>query len=197
VRFITLYGDEPGLRLKAEKGIEMARQAGFTLRALRTVAAIAAVAGISFQASAATQLCATPSLEGHLSTRLLQTELMVAAIYCGSSAHYNSFVLSYSDQLVEAGGKLRGLFASVYGSKQAPRAWDTFLTNLANEAAKRSYDERSFCARTDAIFSALDSGEVRDLMHFAEAMPFTDRHGVPACTTMAQADLPPSAAKKN
>lgn len=196
MRFITLYGGESGIRLKAEKGIEMARQAGFTLRALRTVAAFAAVAGISFQASA-TQLCATPSLEGHLSTRLLQTELMVAAIYCGSSAHYNSFVGAYGTQLVEAGDKLRGLFLSVYGSKQFPRAWDTFLTNLANEAAKRSYDERSFCARTDAMFTALDSGEVRDLMHFAEAMPFTDRHGLPACTTMAQADLPPAAAKKN
>jgi len=186
----------PGLALKAEKGFEMARKARFTLRALRMVGAFAAVAGISFQASA-TALCATPSLEGHLSTRLLQTELMVAAIYCGSSAHYNSFIGAYGTQLVEAGDKLRGLFLSVYGSKQFPRAWDTFLTNLANEAAKRSYDEPSFCARTDAIFTALDSGEVRDLMHFAEAMPFTDRHGVPACTTMAQADLPPSAAKKN
>ena len=97
-----------------------------------------------------------------MQVRMLQTELMVAALSCEAKGQYNAFVRKFSGQLAENGRQLRDHFNKTYGSKAGTRL-DAFVTHLANTASAISIrNSQTFCPNLRAIFrKALDEPDSR------------------------------------
>ncbi|MGZ9107161.1 MAG: hypothetical protein ACXW3M_15440 [Rhodoplanes sp.] len=87
-----------------------------------------------------------------LNTRVLQTELMVAALSCDEQQRYNAFVTNYRSHLEAQGASLRAWFGRAYGSASESEL-NAFVTKLANDASKRSLDAASYCASVGALLS--------------------------------------------
>ncbi len=86
-----------------------------------------------------------------MQVRMLQTELMVAALSCEAKGQYNAFVQKFSGQLAENGRQLRTHFNKVYGPKAGSRL-DAFVTRLANTASAISIrNSQTFCPNVRAI----------------------------------------------
>lgn len=87
-----------------------------------------------------------------MQVRMLQTEMMVAALSCGAAGQYNAFVRKFAGQLVENGRMLRSHFARTHGKRGSARL-DAFVTGLANTASVISIrNSRTFCPNLKAIF---------------------------------------------
>jgi hypothetical protein len=153
-----------------------------TLRSKLKVACVAACVSLVMVSSAAqAKLCASPTLEPALHARMLQTELMVAALYCGSSSQYNAFVQRYGAQLVVSGSLIKEAFEQEHG-KGYKRPWDTWLTKLANNASLRSMESiAAYCGETNLIFETLNGPGVDDVREYAGLRPFADKHGLKSC----------------
>lgn len=112
-----------------------------------SLAAALSVAGISRDAEAA---CYSAPEYSASRVRQLQTELMVAALSCkrhpelSLPAKYNEFISKFGPHLTENATVLRGHFARHYG-KRREREFDTFITNLANEASMRAMSVDDYC----------------------------------------------------
>lgn len=118
-------------------------------------------------AHASAELAAGDSPTVH--TRKLHTELMVAALYCGQHARYNAFVRRFQDELATNGKRLRAMFVSVHGTKQAVPHLDRFLTKMANDESRRRITRgASYCREAQALFTqVLNLRETRQLAAFA------------------------------
>lgn len=91
--------------------------------------------------------------------RVLQTDLLVAALECENvagypyTAQYNAFITKMSDSLGVEAKHLIAHFQRVSGS-----AWgqelDTYVTLLANDASDRSMRDAAFCIHSQAFFQA-------------------------------------------
>ena len=77
------------------------------LSRLRPAAGVLAVVAALAGGQAIAADCARPQELHALNTRVLQTELMVAALACGYQAGYNRFVGAFRHDLIEQGGTLR------------------------------------------------------------------------------------------
>ncbi len=153
---------------------------------LKIAGAIACVSLVLFSTTAQAKLCATPELESALQARMLQTELMVAALYCGSSQQYNAFIKRYGHELVNAGDAIKAAFEREHG-KGYKKPWDTWLTKLANNASLRSMDSQGkFCSQTGQIFATLNDAGVNNLRQFASLQSFSTKHGVKTCSPATQ-----------
>lgn len=142
----------------------MVRRFGF-LGAL--VVGTLAIAAPSVPASATTVFTARDNPTVH--TRKLQTELMVAALYCGQNARYNAFVRRFEGELVSNGKRLRALFVNMHGAKQAVTRLDTFLTKMANDESRRRLTLGSrYCRDAQTLFTrVLNLRETHQLATFA------------------------------
>lgn len=105
------------------------------------------------QAGAATSQCASAETERALKVRQLQTELMVAALTCARHptldipGYYNRFVRRFGDDLLRNAKVLKGHFRRTHGAGHG-KAFDSFVTELANDASMRSLSENNYCAGT-------------------------------------------------
>jgi hypothetical protein len=98
--------------------------------------------------------------------RILQTELMVAALKCrartdlGLFEKYNTFVRTFTPELVEHGKALTSYFQRSYGSIYRQKM-DTFITSLANTVSIASDKDPQFCditsQRADAVLAGTGS----------------------------------------
>ncbi len=106
------------------------------MKKCRRLARVAvAVTALQFAASTVwADTCASAAEKTAFDTRVLQSELMVAALSCGENARYNSFVQKFESELVANGNALRGYFARNYG-KSGEDVLDRFITRIANNAA--------------------------------------------------------------
>jgi hypothetical protein len=153
-----------------------------------TLSALVAAAAITLASSPSSAEVAITSKErASLELRLLQTELMVAALGCSSADRYNAFVTRYQPQLVDGGKTMQNLFKRVHGGQAFNRV-NTFVTQVANEVSLRMVQNTNqFCDQTDAMFQALLSGgsdsfeRARSRFHCA---PIT---GFAGCTVEAAA----------
>ena len=151
------------------------------LSRLRPVTGVLAVTAVLAGSGAAAAECARPQELHALNTRVLQTELMVAALACGYQAGYNRFVGAFRHDLVEHGGTLRAYFRRQYGSEGQTRL-DHFITRLANEESGRSnLDRLAFCAATAVQLERLSGAEQVRLDHVIDGLALATRHGIPAC----------------
>lgn len=113
--------------------------------------------------------------------RVMQTELMVAALTCGYQQSYNKFVRKYEGELVSHGKKLRRFFDVAYG-RQGQRKLDGFVTRLANETSQRSLNDRaSYCPAVGKLFSTVMQTAQQNLWRLANELPFSNAHGIPTC----------------
>lgn len=85
--------------------------------------------------------------------RILQTELMVAALKCrartdlGLFDKYNSFVRTFTPELVAHGKALTNYFQRSYGSIYRQKM-DKYITSLANTVSIASDQDPQFCETT-------------------------------------------------
>lgn len=151
-------------------------QTRWTVRSLIAAAGLAAVMATTTPASAA-QVTAAERLA--LSARVLQTELMVAALTCDDHASYNAFVHKFQAQLVAHGRTLRALFHHHFGAAGTNRL-TTFVTALANQAALRSAQAGAgYCVRAEKLFaSTLAVPTGKDFSQFIKRQPFADSHNI-------------------
>ena len=88
-----------------------------------------------------------------VNARLLQTEMMVAALTCDLRSQYNTAVRAFEKDLVRHGKILRKIFRRDHGSS-AQRRLDKYITQLANDASARSnIDRATYCRTATSLFS--------------------------------------------
>lgn len=103
----------------------------------------------------AANVCAHSAEHRALDVRMLQTELMVAALTCGYQRDYNAIVTSLKPMFAAEATALRGYFARRYGSN-GTRELDRFVTRLANEESIRSNADRAgYCAARRVLVARL------------------------------------------
>ena len=96
-----------------------------------------------------------PSETAAVNARLLQTEMMVAALACNLRPQYNRAVRTFEKELVGHGKVLRKMFRRNHGAS-AQRQLDRYITRLANEASARSnYDRVTYCQTAASLFGSV------------------------------------------
>ncbi|MFT5180376.1 MAG: hypothetical protein ACI8S3_000249 [Alphaproteobacteria bacterium] len=122
---------------------------------LRRAACCVAVAAFVSAASIGAANAVEPkgaSETAALNARLLQTEMMVAALACDLRPRYNKAMRTFQNELVGHGKVLRSIFRRNHGAS-AQRQLDKYITQLANDASARSnYDRISYCRTATALF---------------------------------------------
>lgn len=146
---------------------------------MAVISAMAICLAVTMEARADSN-CVRSSELGTLDVRLMQTELMVAALTCQRKPDYNRFVRQFETELVARGKALKALFRRMHGSKADSRL-NRFVTRLANEASLRSIQKTGYCASAARLFQATLQVPPGDLTAFAAAQPFSHAHGLPVC----------------
>ncbi|MEX2650046.1 MAG: hypothetical protein WD673_13635 [Alphaproteobacteria bacterium] len=152
------------------------------IRALTVTTAVLAVIGAS---PAGAQTCAMAEDETALQVRVLQTELMVAALSCQQQDPYNAFVTRFQPTLAVQGKALKGYFKRVYGGGSTAEL-DEFVTRLANEASLRVMRNLAgYCTESKALFRSVMTLEANGLESFVTSWTNRDAHGVLPCVLQA------------
>ena len=153
--------------------------AGASLRLTSLVLVIAFLAAAPAEAGRMT--CVSAAEEIALNTRVLQTELMVAALACGEQERYNAFVTTFRREIAAQGSSLRRLFARAYGHA-GTREMNAFVTRLANDASIRSANTgRGYCVAAAALMAEALATKPVDFERLTRSNGLPGRHGVPRC----------------
>lgn len=133
-----------------------------TFRAGIAAAGLAAVAMFAVPSATATALeVKNPVERMAIRARIVQSEMMVAALTCGLRGQYNAVVTEFRTELVGHGRVLRSMFNRQHGAG-GQKALDRFVTKLANDASIRSNHARSaYCANARRSFADVLSRRVR------------------------------------
>lgn len=128
--------------------------------------------------------CATEKEKLALDVRILQSDLMVAALTCGQKDQYNKFVTKFKPALIKNGKELQGYFNRVYGKKAAGQL-NSFITQVANDSSTRSTQSKAveYCATSSELFTkTLALKKASDLKKLTdEAVYYSTRHGIDSC----------------
>ncbi len=149
----------------------------------------AAIICLSLAVSAGAQAsaCAASVDRASLQVRMLQTELMVAALTCNQRTDYNAFVSRFQPELTLQGKHLQSFFKRQHGSGSA-RALNGFITRIANESSRRGMQKRgAFCHNAASIHTASKTIQPASLASYAGTQPFANLHGISACPTKVAA----------
>lgn len=146
-------------------------------------AACIAVTGVAAAAkkapAAPAQACVKGADEMALQIRVVQTDLMVAALSCSASARYNEFVKANQPVLMAAHTQLTKFFTAKRGGAKALNA---FITKLANDSSMRSVQNIAlFCQETGWLYDAILSPTRGDLPTFIQPLLVAQRHGYQPC----------------
>ena len=153
------------------------------LRAAGVALATAALLG----ASAVEAACARSAELSGLQARVLQTELMVAALSCDEATRYNAFVTRFKDELMSESKRMQRYFARVHG-RQAKKELNAFVTELANVSSQRSLTQAGdFCPKAAALLEDALKLEPRQFASFAAQQSFADSHGIDSCDGLREA----------
>jgi hypothetical protein len=155
-------------------------------RRLARVALVAAAAQMAASNIALAATCASPAEKAALDARMLQSELMVAALTCGENARYNAFVQKFQPQLISYGKSLRDYFARAYG-KGGESEMDAFVTRAANGATmhRTQYSMPQYCASAVTLFESVLAVDGNGLRDFAGQTPYARESGVESCSVQA------------
>lgn len=147
---------------------------------LGTVGALAVAAVLLVQPAEASK-CASPKEHDALNARVLQTELMVAALSCQNQPLYNAFVKKFRKQLVANGNSMRTYFENKHGSAADSRM-NAMVTRLANEASQVSNAQHlGFCYQTSLLFSEALKTDPAEFKTLLDKPTLRGRHGVTPC----------------
>lgn len=127
--------------------------------------------------------CANASEISAINMRVLQSDLMVAALACNQKESYNQFVKKFKTELVSRSDSMQHYFQRVHGGKAANQL-NRFVTSLANDSSQTSLNanEADFCRAASALFSQVMAAKPAELTTIATQNVHTGRHGISACT---------------
>ena len=138
--------------------------------------------------------CFKPAEVESKHVRLLQTELMVAALTCrhhvalGFDDKYNAFIRKFDKRLGHHIGVLRGYFKREYGGG-FERQYDRFATDLANQASQRAHGGGAYCANSAWLFDEALGMPVKDLEGFAGSIQLASIANASSCEPMPPVPL--------
>ena len=159
---------------------------GIPLKARAAIGLAAVLSLLSAQARAV-DTCALPDEQAAFNTRVLQSELVVAALSCGASSQYNGFVQKFKSELVALGNAFRGYFIRIYGPSGEDRM-DQTVTRLANIAEVRSMGlGPQYCDYETQVFAVLQGVAPTQLAAFAAQNPDVSDHDIRPCPVEVQA----------
>lgn len=115
-----------------------------------------------------------------MNARILQTELMVAALACGEQRRYNAFVTIFRAEIAAQSAALRRLFDRAYGSG-GRRELNAFVTRLANDAAARSAAGEGYCAAVGMLLTEALATSPRDFERLTRAAGLPRHRAFPRC----------------
>jgi len=149
---------------------------------------VAAITAIYANPAMSAPSCANSEEIQALNTRILQTDLMVAAISCHQQAEYNGFVKRYQAQLVNRGKSLQSYFSRAYGGSGTNKL-NRFVTQVANDSSQQSLNipSQEFCAQAAQVFSRLEGMKPAQLSSVTSEPQFALRHGIEPCDAMETA----------
>ena len=161
----------------------------------------ASVAGLTLSLIGGTgwaaEICARPADLVALQVAALQQQLMVAALTCNDISLYNSFVITYQDDLVQSDTALQAFFDQ-FGNADGGPTYHAFKTKMANVySAKSAVDKNRFCTSARASFAPALKAEKLNLASFAMSQPSTVNEPYTNCgevveggTTVARTPVP-------
>lgn len=163
------------------------------LKSVRTIAITAAllggVSGVVLAPTSvwAAQSCADQRARQALEVRVLQSELMVAALTCGERPSYNAFVTNFKPFLKSQGVQLRTFFVQQYGPSVGPTRMNRMVTRLANTASQNSISvsTQAFCAQAKQRFAKVLAANPQGVAQLARISPTANDHGVKSCVEVA------------
>ncbi len=151
-------------------------------KAQRTIRLTIMALGLALGAvGAEAAVCVRPGDEMAVNIRVLQSELMVAALACDQAADYNAVVRKFQPDLAAGGTALKRMFRNAYGTA-AEHHLGRFVTVLANDAAHRSATEQAgFCAAAARTFARVKGMDGPEFRAFVVGPEYTGRHGLSLC----------------
>jgi hypothetical protein len=131
------------------------------------------------------QLCASDRDFAALNARVLQTELMVAALSCNERQRYNTFVSAYQQVLADRGQALQALFKRTHGAR-ASTSLNAFITKLANDASQQVRSKGDdYCVFAGELFDETMASSPSDLNNLTNKPWIVSRHGFRPCVAEA------------
>jgi hypothetical protein len=129
----------------------------------------------------AEELCARAADLLSLQVAAVQQGLMIAALACHDSELYNTFVVTYRQDLQASDAALQAFFMRLNQTTGAAD-YNTYKTKLANAYSLRSADNNgAYCGRARAAFHAALSEGKKALVEFAMAQPVSFAANYASC----------------
>lgn len=172
------------------------QQRNIVRRAILGAVGIATSMGIAGSALASS--CATPTEIRAFQTRMLQTELMMAALACGESDRYNQFIRRFTPELTNGGNVMRGYFSRAYGGNAGATKLNAVMTSYANESSRdrTAVGDAVFCSRANETFVAVLQVPGPQMVSHAGLSGNANRHGLAACGAGGASGVQTAAVKK-
>lgn len=157
---------------------------------VRWLAGTLAVISLATSAGMArAERCAGPDEHEALAMRVLQSDLMVAALNCPARVGYNAFVERHRHNLRAHARVLRRFFTRLHGGTGDAHL-NSFVTRMANQASERSIAMGDrFCAWAGGLFAEVETARSEELGPLAARQPSAASHGFAACAAAASTTL--------
>jgi hypothetical protein len=126
------------------------------------------------------EVCARAQDLTALQVAAVQQHLMVAALACNDAGLYNTFVVTYRDDLQASDATLKAFFARL-GENTGKSEYDTFKTKLANDYSLSSNRNKTFCGNALRVFRAALNEKKTTLANFALSQPISVDRAYPTC----------------
>lgn len=135
--------------------------------------------------------CASATDIAALNARVLQTELMVAALSCEERQRYNAFVTTYQSVLTDRGKALQAMFKRVHGGAAENRL-NSFITKLANDTSQQVRERGDdYCSYAGTLFEETLASKPADLNRLTSKPWIETRHGYRSCVLEASSSKIP------
>ena len=149
------------------------------------VCAIAAVPAFAAEKAKTSQFCASEGDIAALNARVLQTELMVAALSCDERQRYNNFITSYQSVLTARSQALQGMFKRAHGA-QGTNRMNAFITKMANDSSQGVREkDGDYCAFAGELFDEVLTTNPSELNRVTSKPWIAGRHGYRPCVLEA------------
>lgn len=151
------------------------------MQAGRILLSAVVVGAVTLAAGPLLAKCASPDEAEALRARVIQSDLMVAALSCGEHESYNRFVLKFGDELASRGKRLKAYFKRTFGAR-GERELNRFITRLANDSSSASIkDIEAFCTSSRGQFAQLTELDAAAFDDFVAQQPRALANGHDTC----------------
>lgn len=153
--------------------------------ALLGVCLVSPASAAAAKAKPQTPACTSERDIAALNTRVLQTELMVAALTCDERVRYNTFATTYQSILVQRSQTLQEMFRRNYGGQGMDRL-NSFITKIANDSSKESREKGDeYCTFAAELFDETLATSPSEINRIANKPWIASRHGFRPCVVEA------------